>query len=184
MAATSDLEEMRGLPVIRGGMLVRLDGRNLHELARLCAECTNFFQLVYGQPGGESTSKEILGPVPPHVKTGCKHIFGIYMNDEMEGIVELLENYPKTSEWYLGLLVIRPECRGYGLGTSVWAGLKTWIQTGNGSIVRLMVQKQNPNALRFWERNDFEIEGDIHDRSSGVASCAWKLRLSIQTVFK
>jgi hypothetical protein len=43
------------------------------RLKMLCRECTEFFELVEGQPGGSETADEIFGPLPSSVTSGAKN---------------------------------------------------------------------------------------------------------------
>lgn len=170
---------MTDVPELGQARMRRLDNRSSEELARLCAECTDFFELIHGRPGGPTTAAEILGPLPSHVARGEKHVFGVYVDSQIEGVAEVLEGYPSRTEWYVGLLMLRPQARAHGLGASVWHAIRAWIRSRNGVAVRVIVQTQNPRARHFWERHGFEFESEVPDRSAGAERSSWKLRLSM-----
>ena len=150
------------------------------RLEALCHACTEFFELAMGQPGGIETAAEILGPLPAKVTSGCKSIFGLERAGELIGVVELLAGFPSPSEWYVGLLLVRPESRSAGTGTLVWDDLRKKIAMEGGTAVRLIVQKQNPGARRFWERQGFAVEQEIVAKVGKLESQAWQLHLSLR----
>jgi ribosomal protein S18 acetylase RimI-like enzyme len=155
-----DIEHDSGptLASLSGGSVVELHPFDLARVVELCRQCTDFFELVAGQPGGEATAEEILGPLPGHVTSGTKWVFGIEQRGELLGVVECLEGFRARDEWQVGLLVILPRLRRSGLGTDIWVSAREWISRRGGRLVRLIVQQQNPAARRFWERHGFQVE--------------------------
>jgi ribosomal protein S18 acetylase RimI-like enzyme len=152
------------------------------RLEILCRECTDFFELVEGQPGGSETAAEILGPLPSNVTFGAKSIFGLERGNELIGAVELLAGFPLPNEWYVGLLFLRPDARGAGAGTMAWENLRERMKREGAVAARLIVQKQNPGARRFWERQGFAVDKEIVAKVGKLESQAWQLRLSFEAV--
>ena len=150
------------------------------RLETLCRECTDFFELVEGQRGGSETAAEILGPLPSNVTSGAKWILGLERGDELIGVVELLAGFPLPNEWYVGLLLLRPDARCAGAGTIVWENLRKGMKTEGAVAARLLVQRQNPGARRFWERQGFAVEKEIVAKVGKLESQAWQLRLSFE----
>lgn len=149
------------------------------RLAELCRECTGFFELVEGQPGGLRTADEILGPPPAHVVSGTKRVFGVERGDRLIGVVEILAGYPGPDEWQIGLLLLSPDVRDAGLGTRVWLGVRSWVSRQGGKLVRLVVQKQNPAARRFWEKQGFTVEKEMVVPAGRLSSSAWVMVLHL-----
>ncbi len=146
------------------------------RLEILCIECTDFFQLVEGQPGGSSTAAELLGPLAPNVSIGKKSIVGLEIGRDLIGVVELLAGFPRPNEWYVGLLLLHPDVRGAGAGTRIWEILRQWMTQEGAATVRLIVQKQNPRARRFWERQGFAVEREMVANAGKLESPVWLLR--------
>ncbi len=48
------------------------------------------------------------------------------------------------------------------------------------TTVRLIVQKQNPRALRFWERQGFVVERELVARAGKMDSPVWLLHCSLE----
>jgi ribosomal protein S18 acetylase RimI-like enzyme len=168
------------LPDFSRERAVELGAADQLRLADLCRQCTEFFELVEGQAGGPLTADEILGPLPERVTSGRKRVFGIEREDSLVGVVEILEGFPRPSEWQIGLLLVLPRLRSVGLGTNVWLGIRDWICRQGGSLVRLIVQKQNPEARRFWEKNGFSVEREDVVEVGKLSSTVWVMWLHLE----
>ncbi len=165
--------------VLPRDLAVDLHAADQPRLAELCRECTDFFELVEGQPGGTTTADEILGPLPSHVATGTKRVVGVEREQRLVGVVEILEGFPGPNEWQIGLLLISPRVRGTGLGTDTWLGAGSWISRQGGKLVRLVVQKQNPAARRFWEKHGFNVEKETVLTVGKLSSSVWVMLLHL-----
>jgi ribosomal protein S18 acetylase RimI-like enzyme len=94
-------------------------------------------------------------------------------------VAEILEGFPGPSEWQIGLLMVLPHLRGIGLGTNVWLGIRDWICRQGGTLVRLIVQKQNSGARRFWEKNGFSVEKEAIVKVGKLSSTVWVMLLRL-----
>ena len=122
------------------------------RLEHLCIACSDFFECIEGQPGGR----------------------------ELVGVVELLAGYPGPTEWYIGLLLLRPDRRGAGAGSAIWEHLRQRMIQEGATSVRLIVQQQNPRARRFWERQGFALEREMVATAGKLESPVWLLHRSLQ----
>jgi ribosomal protein S18 acetylase RimI-like enzyme len=171
--------EMDAVPIVAGVTMVALLARDQPRLAELCRRCTDFFELVEGQPGGPETAAELLGPLPARVASGRRRVFGIERGGDLIGVAELLEGYPGPNEWYVGLLALVPELRRRAIGTDLWAGLRDWMRGRKAAAVRLVVQNQNPSAKIFWARQGFTVEEEVIGTSGKLTSPVSRMRLAI-----
>ncbi|HXJ21676.1 MAG TPA: GNAT family N-acetyltransferase [Polyangia bacterium] len=170
---------MSDAPVVPGLALVPLDGGGAERLAAFCRRATDFFELVGGMPGGPETAADILAPLAAHITPGTIHRFGLESDGDLIGVLELLEGYPTADIWYVGLLVLVPDRRRSGLGSSVWAGARDWIQSRGGTWVRLIVQQQNTGARAFWEGRGFSIEKELVARNYALESRCWRMSRAV-----
>ena len=170
---------MNAIPSVAGVSMVKLQERDQSRLATFCRGCSDFFEMVGGQPGGPTTAAEILGPLPENVTSGTKRVFGIERSGELIGVAELLDGFPGPKDWYVGLLVLLPDLRRGGIGTDVWVGLREWIQEREAAVVRLVVQKQNASARTFWERQGFTVEKEIVGGVARLETPAWRMLLHL-----
>ena len=167
------------LPLVEGAQLALISGSAVEELQVLLERCEDFEILVTGHPPGPYAAQALLTDAPPDHPLRDKFVIGAWTGHGLTAAVELLRDFPERHVWYLGLLLVAPEDRGQGLGERLLAALKTWIVSQEGRAIRLIVQEQNPAALRFWTRNGFVQIGtalqDLMDRINTVTRMELKL---------
>jgi Acetyltransferases len=142
------------------GLVARqLDSSHAVAIETFCRECIAFFTLVAGEAPSDERSRDLLEARPQSVELTRKHVIGFERAGALVAIVDLLEDYPKASDWYVGLLLLSPDERGRGLGTAIWTAIEQWICAEGGRHARLIVQDQNPNGARFWRALGFIDSG-------------------------
>jgi GNAT superfamily N-acetyltransferase len=119
---------MQDPPSVDDLRVVRLGVADRARLSALCATCTDFFELVEGQSGGDATAAELLGPLEPPYADKARYVWGLERDEQLIGVVELLQGHPLPEDWYIGLLLIHPELRRCGLGAKVCAATLNWIR--------------------------------------------------------
>ncbi|WP_421934164.1 GNAT family N-acetyltransferase [Phenylobacterium sp.] len=167
------------LPVVEGALTAFIGGSAVAELQELLERCEDFEVLVTGHPPDPHAAADLLVEVPPDHPLRDKFVIGVWTEDGLTAAVDLLRDFPAQHIWYLGLLLVAPEARGSGLGERILEALKTWIRGHGGRAIRLVVQDQNPDALRFWLRHGFVQIGkaaqELMDRTNQVARLELKL---------
>ena len=119
--------------------------------------CADFVEATTGHPPRDDEAARLLAVVPAGKIPADKQVLGLHRDGEMVGVVELLPGYPGPTDWYIGLLLLSPEVRGVGLGTSVVDEIVRRIVGEGGRALHLIVLEHNPRALVFWQRRGFEV---------------------------
>jgi ribosomal protein S18 acetylase RimI-like enzyme len=139
---------------------VRLDETRRAELQAFYEHCADYFELVTGQPPGPNEAEELLAALPRGKTHDDKFVVGLFdAPGHLVGVLDVIRDYPKRGDWYLGLLMFAPEWRSRRLGDRVYHRLEAWIRELGGKAVHLIVQEQNPKAIKFWERMGFAVKG-------------------------
>ena len=139
---------------------VRLDEGRAGELRAFYDECRAYFELATGEPPGPNEAAELLRALPRGKTYADKFVIGFYdAPGHMVGVLDVIRNYPGDGDWYIGLLLFGPSSRGRRLGERVVRRLEEWVRAESGKALHLIVQEQNPDALRFWQRMGFEVRG-------------------------
>lgn len=152
---------MNSISSIGDGSAHELRPVDLPRLADLCLACSEFYELVEGQAPTDQTAANILGPLDPQFAHGIKHVWGVQTGGDLVAVAELLQGHPTPCEWYIGLLLVTPRRRREGLGTQFCRMILDWIAHRGGTTVRLVLQRQNAVAQRFWERQGFSSEREL-----------------------
>jgi ribosomal protein S18 acetylase RimI-like enzyme len=166
---------MTSLPAIAGVRSFRLAAADQARLLQLCQSCAAFYELIEGQPPGDETAAEILGPLESKYARGIKHVWGVEKEGALIAVAELLEGYPSAHDWYIGLLLVAPEHRRRGVGAQLCAAIVRWMGRRGASVVRLVVHQQNAGARTFWERQGFAFERETFKRSGRLEGPVWIL---------
>lgn len=106
------------------------------------------------------------------------HAWGLYEGPELIGHLDFLLGYPDPTTAYLGLLLIRGDRRGRGLGRQVFEQWLAWVMAGPFQRVRLGIVEANHSALAFWRSVGCQPTGErkpltINDREVWVQ--IWEL---------
>ncbi len=167
------------LPALEAAQLALISGSAVEELQVLLERCEDFEILITGHPPGPYAAEALLIDTPPEHPLRDKFVIGAWTDQGLTAVVELLRDFPERHVWHLGLLLTAPEARGQGLGSRILAALKSWILSQEGRALRLIVQDQNPAALRFWSRHGFIEIGtatqELMDRTNQVTRLELKL---------
>jgi ribosomal protein S18 acetylase RimI-like enzyme len=139
---------------------VRLDEGRAPELQAFYERCRDYFELVIGQPPSPTEAAELLAAVPRGKTPEDKFVIGLFdAPGHLVGVLDVIRDFPKPREWYLGLLMFEPTLRGQKLGERVYHRLEHWVAAQGGTSLHLIVEEVNPRALRFWQRMEFEVRG-------------------------
>ncbi len=160
------------LPQVEGAQLALISGSAVAELRELLERCADFEVMVTGSPPDAHAAADLLVEVPPDHALRDKLVIGVWTDQGLTAAIDLLRDFPDPHAWYLGILLVAPEARGRGLGAAIVAALRPWVVAQGGWTIRLIVQEQNPAALRFWSRQGFVEVGaavqELEDRTNQV----------------
>lgn len=139
---------------------IRLDEGREAELQAFYERCRDYFELVTGQPPSPTEARELLAAVPRGRSREDKFAIGLFdAPGHLVGILDVIRDFPRPREWYLGLLMFEPTLRGQKLGDRVYHRLEDWVRAQGGTSLHLIVEEVNPRALAFWRRMGFEVRG-------------------------
>jgi len=96
---------------------------------------------------------------------------GIYISGKIIGVVSYIRKgfEDKLSNAFISLLMIIPPFRKKGIGTKIVNTVEKEIfMDKRVTTILTAVQVNNPEALRFWERNGYHIGGGPVTRPDGT----------------
>ncbi|MEM7469980.1 MAG: GNAT family N-acetyltransferase [Pseudomonadota bacterium] len=137
-----------------------------------CAErCRDYVLMETGREPDAEWVTGLFNDAPPGRGSDEILTMGLEQPDgTLTGLLGIAPGYETTKEWYVGLLLIDPELRGGGIGTTVLREIATLAKTSGAESLKLSVLSNNDRGLRFWQRHGFvhvrdaPDDGDGHDR--------------------
>jgi GNAT superfamily N-acetyltransferase len=145
---------------VDGRSVVKLGAEDVPALRALVERCHAFMKLVYGGVEPDA-AEQILEGLPPDKTLEDKFVFGLYAegNQRLLALLDVVRGFPEPDEWIIGMLLVDPDHRRAGLGARLVAAFEQWGRGQGAAGLRLVVQQQNPEALRFWQRQGYEVTG-------------------------
>ena len=105
-------------------------------------------------------ASEALTAIPPGCRPEQKHFFGIYLEHEMIGCIDMIRGWPATSDAHIGLLLLKETHQGHGYGDKALETLESYVREWSEvSELRIAVVEVNQRAFSFWRRAGFRETG-------------------------
>jgi ribosomal protein S18 acetylase RimI-like enzyme len=139
------------------------DPEEVAALQRILESDEDFSLRVTGHPPGPADAQSTLMFVPEGKSPDDKAVFGVWVEDELVGILDLLLRYPDDETVYLGLLQIDRSRQGQGIGAAAVRALERELLPGWpwARRLRLSVVRTNDQVLGFWRRLGFAETGEV-----------------------
>ena len=97
--------------------------------------------------------------------------YGIWQKaDRLVGVLEGMKNYPTEMVWWIGLFLLDPTTRGYGLGRVVVEDFVRYVGSNQGKSIMLGVVEDNLKGLKFWLEQGFIFVRETEPRRFGQKS--------------
>lgn len=126
-----------------------------------------YTERVTGYPPGPSDALSLTINRPEGTVADQKFVLGAWRpgsagRDELVAVIDLIRGYPDPSCVFVGLLLVRWDLQGRGLGRAVWQLAEELISGWDGiDRYRLAVVETNAKmALGFWRAMGFRETGE------------------------
>lgn len=94
------------------------------------------------------------------VASKCFHV--VEQDGRLRGFYRLSRHAGRARHVaYLGTFAVAPEARGSGLAATIIETLVARLRSEGVRRLELMLEADNPRALRFYEKQGFEFEGRL-----------------------
>ena len=140
---------------------------DLDLVIRLNNACCDFFLFQNGFPPSEADAREIFEFIPARSGGATKLPIGIFLSEELIGVMDVLRGYRTASEWYLGFMLFAPSFRSQGFGTEVHSEFVSHARRAGALRLLLAVLEENESARRFWLRLGYRKVKDYPPKPFG-----------------
>lgn len=106
-------------------------------------------------------TQRMLGALPPGAEPGNKRNSVYLMHDQIMGFMEVVKDYPEPGTAMIGLLIVRKEQHGRGIGSELLHFALDELKAVGTTSVFLSYASTNGQSRRFWGRHGFRATGDI-----------------------
>ena len=137
------------------------------DLQALLESDPGYTERVTGYPPGPSDALSLTIDRPEGTGADQKSVLGAWRpgsagHDELVAVIDLIRGYPDPSCVFVGLLLVRWDLQGSGLGRDVWLLAEELIRGWDGiERYRLAVVETNSKvALGFWRAMGFGETGE------------------------
>lgn len=119
-----------------------------------------FTRICEGRLPDPGDVRELLEDLPPGGLPEQKHVFGIYLGEQLVGCVDAIQGWPEPDVCFIGLLLLDEAHQHQGLGRRSFQALVEHVSTWNGiRRLALAVVETNRPAARFWRSLGFQETG-------------------------
>lgn len=155
-----------------GYRVARLGPGDAAAVQELYERCSDYHQLEEGIPTRPGAAEHLLTVLPPGKEPADKYVLGLYAPEGgLVGVLDLIRDYPRPGEWWLGLLMLDPRARASGLGSRVCRAVQRAVAARGGTSIHLGVLEHNTAAERFWRRHGFqEVRREPYTSAGGQRS--------------
>lgn len=152
-----------------------LGNEDIDEILALCRENTQFYRYSEAEPEREQIISD-MHITPPGVDASRKYYVGFYQDTELIAVMDIIDGYPTRETAYIGFFMMRLRLQGRRIGSAIIDEVKAYLRTAGKTAVRLAINKGNPQATRFWQKNGFAVIREV-DRNGWPlleAECAFR----------
>lgn len=140
--------------------ITRIDRKSSQKVQNVLESAPKYQLNTQGTPISKDAGQSVFEALPPNCSSKQKHVLLIEVEGEPIGIVDLIEGYPDNGIAFLGLLLLKEDSQGRGLGKEAYLRVEEYIaKLSSISKVRLAYIKNNP-VHGFWEKVGFSLTGE------------------------
>ena len=144
---------------------------------------TVFELLIENQPyflccGSQPTKELVQSDItvgPPGIPSAQKYYLGFYREDRLCAVMDLIDGYPEDQFAFIGFFMLRLSLQGKGEGTRLIGEILDYLRQLGFAAVRLGIDKNNENGIRFWTKHCFEILKEIKNEDGIILYAERKL---------
>ena len=153
----------------------RMTLEDIDTVFDLLIENQPYFLCCGSQPTKESVQSD-LTVGPPGIPAEQKYYLGFFRDNTLLAVTDLIDGYPEDRFAFIGFFMLRLSAQGAGEGSRLIGEMLSHLQALGYEAVRLGIDKNNTNGIRFWTKNGFEILKEIVREDSTVLYAERKFR--------
>ena len=141
---------------------------DLPQLQELFERGTDYFEVATGAPPAKDEASRAYVAGPPTKSLDDKRVIGIFADESLTGVVDLLIDFPEPAVWTMGMLLLDPAHRGAGLGRAALQAVETWAVAQGAGRLRTAVVAHHGDGISFVQAAGFAEEATLADYDAGA----------------
>lgn len=148
-----------------------LEEQDLPAVLQLMKSNAPYYEIQnQGQPTLGSI-RENMATLPPRCTREQKHDLGLWRDDRLVGVLDLIEGYPRARTLWVGFFMMDARLHRQGIGRMVAEALPGAAADAGMDSLRLGCLKGNESGHQFWKAMGFQ---DLREgETSGGGSAVW-----------
>ncbi|MCL2527032.1 MAG: GNAT family N-acetyltransferase [Defluviitaleaceae bacterium] len=138
--------------------------QNFEQIFKVYDSNQDFFLLTQGKKATIESSIGDIGAIPPSCTLGQKIYLGIWENDEVISILDIIIGYPEETCLWIGLFLVHGSFHSKGIGSKLIQAVFKAAKEAGYTLAQLGVIENNVKGIAFWQRHGFAVtrhSGDI-----------------------
>ena len=111
---------------------------------------------------------EIISRVPEGAEAGDKFFVGFYNAERLVAVLELITGYPEKDDAFIGWFMVEGSVQRKGIGSQIFADVRAAMSAQGYDYLSLSCEKENTEAIAFWQAQGFRKEKEDDARISFV----------------
>lgn len=144
---------MKDINLDNGYIIKRLNLNDKNIISNLYKKCLDYCLMHYEtiDINIKDEIDNLFFSLPPNKEYKDKFVLGIFDKlNKLVGIIDIVKNFPKNSQWIIGLMLIEPKERNKNLGKTVHKIIVDFAITLGANSFRVGVINENTMGKNFW----------------------------------
>ncbi|MBR5252214.1 MAG: GNAT family N-acetyltransferase [Oscillospiraceae bacterium] len=142
----------------------RITTADISDVYSLCKSNQKYYQHINGVPTVESLT-QIISRLPEGAAQQDKYFVGFYDKEQLVSVLELITGYPQHNDAFIGWFMVDGHFQRQGIGSQIFADVRAAVAAQGFDLISLYCEKQNTDALAFWQAQGFGIVSQDDDRA-------------------
>lgn len=145
--------------------VIKIDNSNIEEVFELCKHNKKYYEYLQEQLTIDWV-KKITKELPPKANSKDKYFVGIYQEEKLIAVLDLIVNYPLKGKAFIGFFMMDKISQGKGIGKKLIINLLNFLKSNKYDSCELGVVENNVEAISFWTKLGFEKTGEIYNHEN------------------
>jgi len=137
--------------------ILAVTNQNFNQIFEVYETNQDFFMLTNGRKTTIESSINDINALPPNCNIEQKIYVSVWEKDTIVGVLDLIEQYPEKSCFWIGLLLVHGNLHGKKIGSRIVHAIITAAKAAGYKSAQLGVIENNINGINFWYKHGFEI---------------------------